>query len=803
MTQIPIQLTVQDDTRAGFAKFDQRIRDIEQRFKRLETAGEQSMDGISKATDRVDTSFRGMGSRAQTEFGSIESAADQARKSIMEIEPAAERAGEAAAGSITSALGGIQVGDVGSSLVSQFGSIFAVAGPIGAVITAASLVWGDVIARNITGRIGSRKQDITNAVRSGLPLTEARAIGASAGQAYARGWGDSMKELASEITDVASLLDTVSADGFLDEISTQVVQVAEGLRLDSVRLGQSIKSGVILGFADTPDEMLDIMIPALQAAGPHAEEVLEIFNEYAPAFRRAGIAGDEAMTIIAAGLEQGIFAGDKVADSIKELGLALETTEGRAAALALKLDPDELAGGGEQAYKAVITALLGVDDATKRAEYTTALFATTLEDVSLERLIVDLVRYATITDEAGGSTEELINDFEKARRGIDPFVSEVDRLAEAIARQGFAWEAAEQAAEPFNSAMSAMRDVSRELAESILNADEARAGTLRSLYDSAVAANEAEASFAALTDATGDLTAEFERMANRFDGAQAIRAVAEDVERLAEVAAAAEGPILNLDGSFNSSNASARDLESQLERVAGSLLAVAEGYAEGTVTASQMTAAQDTARAAIRAAGEAAGLTAADIQRLVDKYGTVPPQVVTEIMANTAEAWADVTQFGRHADTTAGKARTARINVTTSGLASIDRAITYAARNRTSYITSKYRITGQIPSYARDSGGTTGAQTVNFGERRPEIVDTPSGGSILADPSGVVAQLPPGSRIRSGSETGTILNSGGGSSGGGTIIVNVHGSVISERELEGLVSKHVRTGSADGFGGVF
>lgn len=71
-------------------------------------------------------------------------------------------------------------------------------------------------------------------------------------------------------------------------------------------------------------------------------------------------------------------------------------------------------------------------------------------------------------------------------------------------------------------------------------------------------------------------------------------------------------------------------------------------------------------------------------------------------------------------------------------------------------------------------------------ETAKELLQFPGGGQMLA--------LPAGTRVNSGPQTARMLDGGGG---GSYVVVNVAGSVLSERDLRGVVADAIRGGGLD------
>lgn len=88
----------------------------------------------------------------------------------------------------------------------------------------------------------------------------------------------------------------------------------------------------------------------------------------------------------------------------------------------------------------------------------------------------------------------------------------------------------------------------------------------------------------------------------------------------------------------------------------------------------------------------------------------------------------------------------------------------------------------------RALGGMAGGLTM-VAEQAAELLQTPGGGQLLA--------LPSGTRVQNGANTARMLGGGGGGGQNIYITVNVAGSIVSERDLKGVMANAIRGGGLD------
>lgn len=794
--------------RESFSRIPQATENVTRSTREISRAADKAADDTKRAFDRA-------GQAVEQSFDGVEGEVKQIGEAADEIPKRFRQAGGQAAESFADELAGIDLGDMASSLLGQLRNLGAAAGPIAAVATLAAAAYGEQFNQEIASRLGGSSRALGNAIRLGLPRSEAQALGTEAAEAYRVGFGESMEALQRDISDVFSIIESNVAGTTGKTLAKELAQLSEVFGVAGADTAEAFNVALTTGLAGTGREAVDLITVALQDAGPRADEVLDIIREYGPAFADAGFTGSQALASINAALELGALQGDRYADSVKELNLGLATVEGQAAALALGLDPRRLTGGGPEAYGAVIQALNDMGDATEAATIESDLFGTTLEDVDLDNL------EAKLRNSIDG-----YRGYQDAAREVIDAQSELNEKTTLLGIEVASLDDIMSGNIGFERYINDIR----ESESSTLDAAESMSEFERRLGFTNTATRDLTSGFEAATGAVADLSAEFDRLDARFAGAQGMRGILDLGDRMVNTLTGLEGSLFTVNGEFDRSNETARQFEAQLERMAGEVVDLAQAYDSGTISGREFTDAHNAAAAQLRRAGEAAGLTTAEVDALIATYLAVPDSVETEARLDAdpakrrlAELNTNLDQYDVRTPTASARVNPHSANSTIGALNArldglsrrqarpsvvlVDRASAPAVnirraidqiRSKTVTITTKHRnIGGGGTGTFRQSGGLATGLTM-VGEEGPELIDLGAEGARVFSAgqtrSGLTRTGGPGDgRAGLGARN---LNG----SGGVTVVLNVQGSVVSDRDLTAVILDAARSGA---FNGIF
>ena len=244
-----------------------------------------------------------------------------------------------------------------------------------------------------------------------------RIMGKLATEVWTDGWGDSLEDVTDAIGAVGSqMVDLGSQDTHgIGVLTKGAIDLAEVMGVDVVDVTRAAGQMMKTGLADSAMQAFDIIATGAQNGANRSGDLLDVFDEYGPAFNALGINGVMAMDLLNSSLDAGAFNADKAADAINEFGVrAIDGSKGTIAAYeSLGLNADEMAAkiaaGGptaQQTFSQIVTALGSMTDPVAQETAGVALFGSMWEDMG-PRAILALDPVHSKTDELGKATEEM------------------------------------------------------------------------------------------------------------------------------------------------------------------------------------------------------------------------------------------------------------------------------------------------------------------------------------------------------------------------------------------------------------
>lgn len=251
----------------------------------------------------------------------------------------------------------------------------------------------------------------------GLTAEDSARLGKVAGDLYSGAYGDSMQQVNDTLLAVQQNIGDLGSfsDEELKGIGANALSVATAFDVDvngAVRAaGQLMRNGL----APDAKSAFDILTAGFQQGANTSGDLLETIEEYAPSFASLGLTGEQALGVIAAGLDAGARNGDLAADAFKEFSIRVidDSPATNAALESLGFNSGEIArqiaGGGPAAATAtsqIITALAGIADPIAREAAGVALFGTQFEDLGGE-VIAAMDPAKVSLENVGGAADTL------------------------------------------------------------------------------------------------------------------------------------------------------------------------------------------------------------------------------------------------------------------------------------------------------------------------------------------------------------------------------------------------------------
>lgn len=659
---------------------------------------------------------------------------------LSSIEGAVGEGGGGAAELFGEKFGEFDFGNLGGTAAEGIAGGLAAAGPWAAAAGVVASLFGEEFATGFNDGWNRKKDDTLRALQSGLDKDGLRKAGAAAGAAFSDGLGESLSNLKDTAATIQSELGGIdkSLDLTTATKEAQALEKVFGIELpESVKL---VRRLVATGLVPDTVSGFNLIAKGASDAGVEAADFLDVASEFAPVFAKLGVDGAQAFSIMAAEVKQGLIPTiDRAAEQFQEFRIRLEAGDSRKAIEGIGVDFDKLqaklaAGKGDEALASLSKSLLNVGNEAERNAAFVQIFGASVEDVSDPKAVLQLLATADAVGTIGTKAEDAAKQLDSTQTSLDNLKRKAGTAGEVVAGSlDFALGKVTGSAKDSDNALANLLDgpigklvpKSEELASALRHsADEATdlAGATDSM-ESAMAdvpgAFEKSAKGAGhLADSSSDaadkleqvgvtaegLKAQLELIFN-FGADQALRAIAQQGDELAETLSKGARAAVGLKGAIDITKKGGADLQANLEDLNGTLIDATVAYKDGGLTIEQYRAIQAALNGEFDAATRAAGLTGAQVDGLRQKYLALPSSIQTEIGVNTSIATREVKNLQ---DALNLLPTNKNITITTTQRQVISNAITAAYAQTT--------ING------RASGGPARGLTL-VGEKGPELVD--------------------------------------------------------------------------------
>ncbi len=191
-------------------------------------------------------------------------------------------------------------------------------------------------------------------------------------------------------------------------------------------------------FGVSGDEAMSMIAAGAQNGLDYSGELIDSISEYSTQFAKVGLDADDMFKIFEKGAASGAWNLDKVGDAVKEFSIrAIDGSDSTAAGFtAIGLNADEMAAkfgqGGETAKKAfsdTLKALSSIEDPLEKDAAGVALFGTMWEDLGPEAVeaLADIEdgaydTYGALDDIKGVKYDDLGSMFEGLKRSVEMLV---------------------------------------------------------------------------------------------------------------------------------------------------------------------------------------------------------------------------------------------------------------------------------------------------------------------------------------------------------------------------------------------
>lgn len=270
----------------------------------------------------------------------------------------------------------------------------------------------------------------------GMTASEAESTTDTVKTVFGTGMTDSVDEATDAVMTVKNAFQDLDKTQ-LDQLTTELVGISQHTNVD-IKDATKAAAQAMKGFGLDGQESTDLVAKGLQMGLNYADDFTDTVNEYSPTFKDAGISADAMLSTLNAGMENGAFNTDKVADAVKEFQLRLTSGQldepmtkfGKATQDVFQQFKDG------QATSAEVMAAVGSDlknmPANEAKEAVQGL-GTQFEDLG-QGASAALLEATTKTTEFGGAAKEASDPTpsEKLKGALDKLKTSLSELVEGM-----------------------------------------------------------------------------------------------------------------------------------------------------------------------------------------------------------------------------------------------------------------------------------------------------------------------------------------------------------------------------------
>lgn len=224
----------------------------------------------------------------------------------------------------------------------------------------------------------------------GLTASLAAESAKTASDLYAKGWGESLSQVADNVGTVDRALNELGTDDNTERVTAQAQALAKTFGQEVPEVVNAATQLVRTGMAPTMEAAFDTITAGFQSNADSGKDLLDTLVEYPAQFQKLGIDAPHALGLMNQALAAGARNSDFVADALKEFSIRAvdgsKTTAAGFQALGLSAEQmsAQIAKGGEPAaagLQTVLDKLRAMKDPVAQSQAAVALFGTKAEDL--------------------------------------------------------------------------------------------------------------------------------------------------------------------------------------------------------------------------------------------------------------------------------------------------------------------------------------------------------------------------------------------------------------------------------------
>ncbi len=227
---------------------------------------------------------------------------------------------------------------------------------------------------------------------------------------YKNNYGESFEDIAGAMEQVTKNLGDMD-DTALQEVTESAFALRDTFEYDIAESTRAAKA-MMDNFGTSGEKAMSLIAAGAQNGLDYSGELIDSISEYSVQFAKVGLDADDMFKIFQKGAETGAWNLDKIGDAVKEMAIRVvdgsETTADGFKAIGLDADKmaAKFAAGGEsakEAFKQTIDALAGMEDPLAQNTAGVNLFGTMWEDLGPEVV----TQLASIEDGAYDTAEAM------------------------------------------------------------------------------------------------------------------------------------------------------------------------------------------------------------------------------------------------------------------------------------------------------------------------------------------------------------------------------------------------------------
>lgn len=236
---------------------------------------------------------------------------------------------------------------------------------------------------------------------------------------YKNNYGESFEDIGQAMAEVTKQMGDMD-DAALQEVTESAYALRDTFDYDIPESTRAAKA-MMDNFGVSGEEAMSLIAAGAQNGLDYSGELLDSISEYSVQFGKLGLSADDMFSIFQKGAESGAFNLDKVGDAVKEFSIRAidgsETTKAGFEALGLNADETakKFAAGGDtarEAFKEVVKGLSEMEDPLEQNTAGVNLFGTMWEDLGPEAVaaLAEISDGAYDTADAMGQIKEVKYD---------------------------------------------------------------------------------------------------------------------------------------------------------------------------------------------------------------------------------------------------------------------------------------------------------------------------------------------------------------------------------------------------------